>query len=172
MKRLLLIAMLGSLVAAAPAAAKGLEWVEVCGPSDCQRTSGRQLEGQVLIFPPTVMSGAPDDPPARAGKWLRVRVAVAGGRQIFRSILMPGLGYAGGDQGGGYGFVWERLGRDARATYRRLGRGLVPYPAATAPVWICRRRSPRRLGPRMSRPASVAWSRDCRADQYRYWSDL
>ena len=46
---------------------------------------------------------------------------------------MPGLGYAGGDQGGGYGFVWERLGRDARATYRRLGRGLVPYPAATAP---------------------------------------
>ena len=132
-KRLLLIAMLGSLVAAAPAAAKGLEWVEVCGPSDCQRTSGRQLEGQVLIFPPTVMSGAPDDPPARAGKWLRVRVAVAGGRQIFRSILMPGLGYAGGDQGGGYGFVWEWLGRDARATYRRLGRGLVPYPAATAP---------------------------------------
>jgi len=47
--------------------------------------------------------------------------------------VMPGIGYAGGDQGGGYGFVWERLGREARATYRRLGRGIEPYPAAMAP---------------------------------------
>ncbi|HET6831207.1 MAG TPA: hypothetical protein VFH44_07640 [Solirubrobacterales bacterium] len=134
MKRLLLIAVVGSLLAAAPAAAKGLRWVELCGPDDCQRTSGRQIEFETLIFPPWVMSGAPDDPPARAGEWLRVRVAFAGGDRIPGwSVVMPGLGYAGGDQGGGYGFVWERLGRDARATYRRLGRGVERHPAATAP---------------------------------------
>jgi hypothetical protein len=132
MKRLLLIAVLGSLLAAAPAAGKGLKWVDLCGPEGCQRTPGRQIEGEVLIFPPTVMSGAPDAPPARAGRWLRVRVAPARSGRVFRSVVMPGLGYAGGDQGGGYGYVWERLSRDARATYRRLGRGVERYPAATA----------------------------------------
>ena len=129
----MLIVVVGSLVAAAPAAAKGLRWVEVCGPSDCQRTPGSQIDGEVLIFPPWVMSGAPDDPPARAGRWLQVRVAPARSKRIMRSVVMPGSGYAGGDQGGGYGYVWERLGRDARATYRRLGRGVERYPAATAP---------------------------------------
>jgi len=133
MKRVLLIVAVGSLVAAASADGKGLRWVEVCGPSDCRRTPGRQIEGDVLIFPPWVMSRAPDDPPARAGRWLRVRVAPAQSRGILQSVVMPGVGYAGGDQGGGYGFVWERLRRDARATYRRLGRGIEPYPAATAP---------------------------------------
>lgn len=132
MKRVLLIAVVGSLVAAGSADGKGLRWVELCGPSDCRRTPGRQIDGEVLIFPPSVMSGAPDDPPARAGKWLQVRVAPARSRRIMRSVVMPGIGYAGGDQGGGYGFVWERLGRDARATYRRLVRGIEPYPAATA----------------------------------------
>jgi len=132
MRRVLLIVAVGSLVAAASADGKGLRWVEVCGPSDCRHTPGRQIEGDVLIFPPWVMSGAPDDPPARAGRWLQVRVAPARSRRIMRSVVMPGIGYAGGDQGGGYGFVWERLGRDARATYRRLARGIEPYPAATA----------------------------------------
>jgi hypothetical protein len=130
---LLLIAVLGSLLAAAPATAKGLEWVELCGPSGCQRTPGSQIEFEVLIFPPWVMSGAPDDPPSGAARWLRVRVAPARGNRVMESVVMPGLGYAGGDQGGGYGFVWERLGRDARATYRQLSQGLERYPAATAP---------------------------------------
>ena len=132
MRRLLLIAVVGSLVAAAPAAAKGLRWVEVCGPADCNRTPAREITPP-LIFPPHVMSGAPDDPPARAARWLRVRVAVDGSRRPLRSTVMPRIGYAGGDQGGGYGFVWERLDRDARANWRRLGRGVERYPAATAP---------------------------------------
>ena len=132
MKRVLLIAVVGSLVAAGSADGKGLKWVELCGPSECQRTPGHQIAFETLIFPPWVMSGAPDDPPARAGKWLQVRVAPARSQRIMRSVVMPGLGYAGGDQGGGYGYVWERLGHDARATYRRLGRGVERYPAATA----------------------------------------
>ncbi|KAB2857755.1 MAG: hypothetical protein F9K43_25425 [Bauldia sp.] len=132
MKRLLLIAVVASLVVAAPAAAKGLRWVEVCGPSECRRTPEGRIESETLIFPPWVMFGAPDGPPARAGRWLRVRVAPARSNRIMKSVLMPGVGYAGGDQGGGYGFVWERLGRDARATYRMLGRGVERYPVATA----------------------------------------
>lgn len=133
MRRLLLISLAVLLVPAAPAAAKGLKWVEVCGPAECHRVPGHRIEGEVVIFPPWVMSGAPDDPPAEAGRWLRVRVAVDGTRRRMRSVVIPALGYAGGDQGGGYGFVWERLGRDARATYRRLARGVERYPAATVP---------------------------------------
>lgn len=133
MKRLLAITAIALLIVAATADAKGLRWVEVCGPSDCRRTPGHRIEGEVLIFPPWVMSGAPDDPPARAGGWLRVRVAPARSHRIMRSVVIPGLGYAGGDQGGGYGFVWERLGPEARATYRRLDRGVERYPGATLP---------------------------------------
>ena len=133
MKRLLLITAIAFVAVTAAADAKGLRWVEVCGPSDCHRVSGERIEGRVLIFPPWVMSGAPDEPPAESGRWLKVRVAVAHSHRRMRSVVMPGLGYAGGDQGGGYGFVWERLGRDARATYRWLGRGIERYPAATAP---------------------------------------
>lgn len=133
MKRLLLVVALGCLLFAAPATAKGLRWVEICGPDGCQRTPGDKVEGQVLIFPPWVMSGPPDDPPTRAGRWQRVRVRYDGSRRRLRSVLIPSRGYAGGDQGGGYGYVWERLGRDARATYRKLGRGLTRFPASTVP---------------------------------------
>jgi len=133
MKRLLLIVVLGSLVGASPAAAKGLRWIELCGPSECKRTPGDRVEGEVLIFPPHVMSGAPDEPPERAARWLRIRVAIDGEKRKLRSVLIPSLGYAGGDQGGGYGYVWERLGRETRSTYRWLGRGVERNPAATTP---------------------------------------
>lgn len=133
MKRTLLIAIAVLLVAAVPAEAKGLRWIELCGPSDCNRMPARAVEGSPLVFPPWVMSGAPDRAPARASGWLRVRVAADGRRVPMRSVVMPEIGYAGGNQGGGYGFVWERLGRDVRATYDRLARGLERYPAATAP---------------------------------------
>lgn len=133
MKRLLLITALALLAISAQASAKGLRWVEVCGPVDCHRVAGERLAGRTLIFPPWVMSGGPDEPPAHGGRWLRVRVVVDGSKRRLRSVVIPALGYAGGDQGGGYGFVWERLGRDARAAYRRLARGVERYPAATVP---------------------------------------
>src|SRR5689334_4431394 len=78
MKRLLAITVFALLIVASQADAKGLRWIEVCGPSECHRVSGEQVAGRVLIFPPWVMSGAPDDPPARAGRWLRIRVAMDG----------------------------------------------------------------------------------------------
>lgn len=133
MKRLLAITVLALLAVAPQADAKGLRWVEVCGPSDCHRVSGERVAGRVLIFPPWVMSGAPDDPPARPGRWLRMRVAMDGSKRRLHSVVIPSRGYAGGDQGGGYGYVWERLGREARATYDWLGRGVERYPAASVP---------------------------------------
>jgi hypothetical protein len=135
MKRLLLIAIVVPLMLATNAEAKGLKWVKVCGPTDCSRTPARDLnfEKTPLIFPPWVMSGGPDNPPKQAGKWLRVVVASPHSDRRMRSVVMPAMGYAGGDQGGGYGFVWEHLSNAAQGTYLRLGRGLERYPAETVP---------------------------------------
>ena len=135
MKRLFLIVIAVLLIVAASAQAKGLKWVEVCGPTDCNRTSAADInfERSPLIFPPWVMSGGPDKPPRKAGEWLRIRVAVPHSDRRMRSVVIPARGYAGGDQGGGYGFVWERLSKAARGTYLRLGRGLDRYPAGTVP---------------------------------------
>ena len=157
MKRLLLIAIVGSLLVAASAQAKGLKWVEVCGPTDCNRTSARDLDfsRSPLIFPPYVMSGAPDKPPKVAGEWLRVRVKAAHSKRLMRSVVLPKKGYAGGAQGGGYGFVWERLSNAAQGTYLRLGRGVERHPAETvpglssaaaAPVTVATRQTFRGLG--------------------------
>lgn len=133
MKRLLLIVVAGLLIAAAPADGKGLRWIELCGPTECHRTQGEDLWGQPLIFPPWVMMGAPDDPPATAGKWLRVRVSIPGNKRPRRSVVVPGIGYAGGTEGREWGFIWERMGRDVRATYRELGSGIERYPASSMP---------------------------------------
>lgn len=131
-----------SLLVAAPASGKGIDWVEVCGPFDCSRTSGEDLafERQPLIFPPWVMSGRPDPPPAEPARWLRVRVRA--GSKRMSSVVMPRAGYAGGDQGGGHGFVWQRLDRDERRTYRSLGHGVQRFPASSLPGLPAARRGP------------------------------
>ena len=128
-----MIALVVSLIAAAPAAGKGLRWIELCGPSECERTQGEDVLGQPLIFPPWVMMGAPDGAPKQEARWLRVRVSMRGNKRPLRSVVVPGIGYAGGTEGREWGFIWERMGRDVRATYRELGRGVERYPASTMP---------------------------------------
>ena len=128
-----MIALVVSLIAAAPAAGKGLRWIELCGPDDCQRTPGAEVWGQPLVFPPWVMMGAPDEPPEQTGRWLRVRVSIHKNKRPWRSVVVPGLGYAGGTEGREWGFIWERLDPKVRATYRRLGRGVERHPASSMP---------------------------------------
>ncbi len=91
MKRLFLIVIAVLLIVAASAQAKGLKWVEVCGPTDCNRTSAADInfERSPLIFPPWVMSGGPDKPPRKAGEWLRIRVAVPHSDRRMRSVVIP-----------------------------------------------------------------------------------
>jgi hypothetical protein len=136
MKRVLLILLVLPLLAASSADAKGLKWVEVCGASECNKTLERDLDFEEfpLVFPPWVMSGRPDAPPAHAAPWLEVHVAFARSDEVVTSVVVPRLAYAGGDQAGqDYGFVWQRLDAAERRTYRRLGRGLARFPAATLP---------------------------------------
>ena len=124
------------LLATPSAEVKGIKWVKVCGSSTCNKTPGSELdfEEYPLIFPPWVMSGRPDPPPVHAAPWLRVRVAFARSERKVSSVVVPRLGYAGGDQAGrAYGWVWQRLDADEQRTYKHLGRGLTRFPAATLP---------------------------------------
>lgn len=135
-KRLLLVLLVLPLIAASSADAKGLKWVKVCGPAACNKTPERDLdfEQYPLVFPPWVMSGFSDPAPEQAAPWLRVRVAFARSDRKVSSVVVPSLGYAGGDQEGqAYGFVWQRLDAAEQRTYKHYGRGLERFPAESLP---------------------------------------
>ena len=91
------------------------------------------FERRPLIFPPTVMSGRPDDPPEAPAPWYRVTVAYshANGHKA-RSIVSLDINYAGG-RDGSYGYVWEKLKPKPLGTYVHLTKGLAPNPAETMP---------------------------------------
>lgn len=131
MKRLLLVLLVLPLLAATSAEAKSLKWVKVCGPTDCTKTLGDAVQSP-LIFPPWVMSDSPDPPPEHAARWLQVRVAFAQSDQRVRSVVVPRLGYAGGEEDSD-GFIWQRLNKAEQRTYARLGRGVEGFSASTLP---------------------------------------
>jgi hypothetical protein len=136
MRRLALIAAASALlIAPSSAEAKGLKWVEVCGLDACSKASGKNwnFERRPLIFPPTVMSGRPDDAPETPAPWYRVTVAFshANGHKA-RSTVAPDIRYAGG-RDGSYGYVWQKLRRKELRTYLDLSEGLAPYPAESMP---------------------------------------
>lgn len=136
MKRFLLLLVVLSLIAPSTAEAKGIKWVKVCGPSACNKIPDSELDFQEspLVFPPWVMSGRPDPAPDQRAPWLRVQVAFAHTEDRVNSVVVPRLGYAGGDQEGRrYGWVWQRLDRSEQGTYKRYGRGLERFPAASLP---------------------------------------
>ena len=121
-------------MAAASAEAKGMKWVEVCGPADCNRERDLDFEEYPLVFPPWVLSRLPDRPPEETAPWLSVKVNLGRPHGIVTSIVSPRIGYAGGDQKGErYGWVWQELNRAERRTYLHLGRGLDRFPAETMP---------------------------------------
>lgn len=136
MRRIGLIAAVLVLLAVPSAGeAKGLKWVEVCGLEDCSKTSGKNwnYERRPLIFPPTVMSGMPDEPPDAPAPWFSVKVAFAHAHgHRARSIVAPEIKYAGGKDGS-HGYVWERLEPKPLRTYLHLTKGLSPNPAETMP---------------------------------------
>ena len=94
---------------------------------------GWNFRDRPLVFPPTVMSGMPDDAPEVAAPWFAVTVkfAHAHGHRA-RSVVAPENKYAGG-RDGSYGWVWQKLSRKERGTWLALSEGLAPNPAETMP---------------------------------------
>ena len=114
-----------SLVPAGAAAAKKPVAAKVCGPSDCRTVKDREA------LMALTEGGPPTDPPDRASGWYSVRMTIEidhGRRDSFPLVIVPGAGLMrGGDAGQGY--AWMPVAPTAVREYRRVTRGLAPFPA-------------------------------------------
>ena len=118
--------LLGLVVVPAPAHAKEVQALSLCGAADCVGARGDELST-------TIIEGAPPtSPPHEPEPWYRARVTIGGGghHESFRLIVLPRSGYLGGLGTAGYADDWMRINDRAAAVYRRLSRGLEPFPGS------------------------------------------
>jgi hypothetical protein len=116
-----------SLVPAGTAAAKEPVRAKVCGPSDCRTVKDRDAlmalnEG-----------GPPTDPPKHGAAWYSVVMTIQIGDDQFdhfRSAIVPSLGLLRSSDVN-EGFVFMPATDRAIRAYRRVTRGLDPFPAGT-----------------------------------------
>ena len=123
MRRLpLYLALVLSLALTADAAAKEVVSAKVCGVSGCEEVTDRD---SLLALQE---GGPPTSPPGKSSAFYRARLAVIGDHdEIFRfSIeLVPDLGLIKGEDG-----TWMAVSTAAVTEFRRMTRGLDPFPAA------------------------------------------
>jgi hypothetical protein len=116
-----------SLVPAGAAAAKEPVRAKVCGASDCRTVKDRQA---LLALSE---GGPPTDPPNHGAGWYSVLMTIQIGDDQFdqfRSAIVPSLGLLRGSDAG-EGYVFMPATDRAAGEYRRVTRGLAPFPAAT-----------------------------------------
>jgi hypothetical protein len=104
------------------AAAKEVVSVKVCGISECERLTDRQA---LLAFQE---GGPPTNPPSKASAFYRAELRVRGeGDDVFRFSIavVPDAGLLRGEDG-----TWMPVSNQAVAQFRRVTRGLEPFPAA------------------------------------------
>jgi hypothetical protein len=123
---LLLAIAIAVAVPAAPAAAKGMVGMSVCGANGCVDRSnligrpGSRQANALLDMGPSVAD------PGQA-PFLRVKMHIGDGGQHFGTetlIYLPGLQWVRSDNG-----TWYRLPAAAAATLRRAARGVPTLPA-------------------------------------------
>ncbi len=132
MKKILVVLLL-ALALPAPAAAKELSKLDVCGPSGCNSTSDRALLGRIGVGSD---GSIPADPPALAPYYTLVYHVRAGrgesfnGRKefVFRTSYVPGAHLVRGIDESGY-VVWTTASQVFTNAIARLTRGLRPFSA-------------------------------------------
>jgi hypothetical protein len=128
--RSLLVALIALALAAAPAAAKEVSKVVVCGSGAHCTTLDRTHDGDLMAF---VEGGAPVDAPTTRAPFYRVRVTMAEGpSQTYRftSLWVPALRRLGTRDGG---WQWISTLPAATAALQQATRGLQPLPASALP---------------------------------------
>jgi hypothetical protein len=134
MKKLLLVAVV-ALVCAAPASAKDILGLQVCGATGCEQEKGPQISGVVREGPggPLSDNGAAVAP-AKPGAWYRVYALFGDGRDGIvraripfyyvpgaRTIVQPGQG--------GMTTTWMRANAAWQATIERVAAKVTPFAA-------------------------------------------
>jgi hypothetical protein len=128
--RSLLVALIALAVTAAPAAAKEVSKVVVCGSGGQCTTLDRKHDGNLMAF---VEGGAPVDAPTTHAPFYRVRITMAEGpSQSFRftNLWVPALHRLGTRDGG---WQWISTLPEGLAALRQATRGLQPLPASELP---------------------------------------
>jgi LPXTG-motif cell wall-anchored protein len=114
-----------SLMLATGASAKEITAAKVCGVEGCHATKDRAM---LEAF----MEGGPSTLPPNPSPWYRVRVSMDEGSEghWFSMVVVPSASMIrGSDDSGGY-MSWVRITPEALRVYRKLARGLTPFPAA------------------------------------------
>ena len=89
MKRLLLVAVV-ALVCAAPASAKEILGVQVCGASGCEQEKGTQISGALHEGPGGPLSeNGQAVPPEKPGLWYRVYALFGDGQDAIVRARIP-----------------------------------------------------------------------------------
>ena len=116
-----------SLAPAGAAVAKEPVKAKVCGSSDCRTVKDRSA------LMALTEGGGPTDPPARGAGWYEVVMTIAVERErheTFPLAIVPSEGLMrGGDPEAGYS--WMPVSARAAREYRRVTRGIAPFPAST-----------------------------------------
>jgi hypothetical protein len=123
MKRYLLpLPALVSLLVAAPAPAKQVSNLEVCGSSGCQETK------KVVGFHP---GGSDAQPPKSAAAFYRVTMTIRAQdhRERFTIAYLPGAGLTRAKAPDG-SESWATVDAKTKALYDRLAKGIAPFPAS------------------------------------------
>jgi hypothetical protein len=125
MRRFLLTALLASLTLAAPATAKEVQSVTVCGVGDCAMSKDPQLtSGMIDVGPPTSRPKAP-------APFYRVTMAIGDGHEVFgrtQSSWVPSAGRMLAEDG-----RWLAVRPAVGRGLHRLTAGLAALPAAELP---------------------------------------
>ncbi len=125
MKRLsLCLVLVLPLALAGAAEAKELVSAKVCGASDCRTVEDREALGALAE------GGPPTGPPAASG-FYQVDLTGRGDGELFTFtvVLVPDAGVMrGGTEAEGY--TWMPVSATAVREFRRMTRGLEPFPEA------------------------------------------
>lgn len=115
------------LLAASPAAGKEVSKAKVCGANGCHEVKDR---GLLAALPE---GGPPAPPPKHPSGWYRATLTVRGdgAHDRFSVQVVLGSRYFGGGYDPEAGrYMWSHMADNTVAAYRRITRGLEPFPAS------------------------------------------
>ena len=134
-RKILMTVIVASFAAAAPAQAKEVQAVQVCGATDCFMFDRGNARGKLALL---VELGLAVAAPARATGWYELRMRIGGHGMklvVFTSAYVFGgnLIRVNDDEGGG-GYGWYAVNADVRPVLRNVAARLAPLPAASLHV--------------------------------------
>src|SRR5690349_14236955 len=133
-RKILMTVIVASLAAAAPAQAKEVQAVQVCGATECFTFDRGNAGGKLALLAELGPAAAA---PARATGWYRLRTRIGGHGMkpvVFTNAYVPGGDLLRVNDEGGGGYGWYAVNADVRPVLRNVAARLAPLPAASLHV--------------------------------------